>query len=78
MPIRTRTSNIYNTAAEEDARFRGRFGNDVPKKWLKEDEQRTPMALFVVDAIPLTVCHHLFDVNDGNNQRRITDDPRNS
>lgn len=47
----TRIGNIYNTNAE----WRGRFGNDVPKGWAKDDEQRVPLALFVVDDMPLTV-----------------------
>lgn len=55
MPMRTRTGNIYNTNAEEDAIYRGRFCNDFPKNWVKDDEQRVPNALFVVDEMPSTV-----------------------
>jgi hypothetical protein len=54
MPIHTRSGNVLHTAGDPNAP--SNFFN--PTKWTKpkkKDDDRTPIALFVVDEIPLQV-----------------------
>lgn len=53
--MRTRHGNLYNTAPPAQPDVTGLDSNNVPKEWLTNDDNRTPMALFVVGECPVEV-----------------------
>lgn len=53
--VRTRNGNVYHTASPAQPNVTGLNSNNLSKEWLTDDDDGTPMALFVVDECPVEV-----------------------